>query len=136
MALEAASSVMTTIQPIERGAAARLLDRALMHGVTWIGGVKGATLLLSWVGTVIVARILSPADYGLVAMATVYLGLTTMITDFGLGSAIVALRDLSEGLAAQLHTVAALIGIAAFGVSCAVAVPLSRFFGAPALVPV
>jgi PST family polysaccharide transporter len=64
-------------------------------------------------------------------MATVYLGLTALVTEFGLGTAIVALRDLSEELLAQLHTVALLVGLAAFAVSCAVAYPLSRFFGAP-----
>ena len=119
-----------------RSETARVLDRSLVRGVSWTGGIKGVTLLLSWVSTIIVARILSPADYGLVAMATVYLGLTTMITDFGLGSAIVALPELNEEVAAQLHAVAALVGIGAFVVSCAVAVPLSRFFSAPALVPV
>ena len=91
----------------------RVLDRTLVRGVTWTGGIKGITLLLSWASTIIVARILSPADYGLVAMATVYIGLTTMITDFGLGSAIVALPDLSGELAAQLHAVATLVGIVA-----------------------
>ncbi|MGZ8829376.1 MAG: lipopolysaccharide biosynthesis protein [Thermoanaerobaculia bacterium] len=116
--------------------ATRVLDRTLLRGVTWTGGIKGVTLLLSWACTIIVARLLSPADYGLVAMATVYLGLTTMVTDFGLGTAIVALRDLNEELTAQLHAVTALVGIASFGISCLVAVPLSRFFGAPALVPV
>src|SRR5438128_8669978 len=85
----------------------RVLDRTLVRGVTWTGGIKGITLLLSWASTIIVARILSPADYGLVAMATVYIGLTTMITDFGLGSAIVALRHPGERRAAQLPNVVA-----------------------------
>lgn len=119
-----------------RTSATRELDRTLVRGVTWTGGIKGITLLLSWVSTIVVARLLSPADYGLVAMATVYLGLTTMVTDFGLGSAIVALRELNEEVTAQLHAVAALIGVAAFAISCIVALPLSRFFATPALIPV
>jgi len=112
------------------------LDRTLVRGVTWTGGVKLLTVLLGWTSTVIVAQILSPADYGLVTMATVFIGLTTMITDFGLGSAIVALRDLNVELASQLHAAAALFGVAAFAVSCIAAVPLSRFFGTSSLVPV
>jgi len=122
--------------PIAFDGGARALDRSLVRGVSWTAGVKGATLVLSWVSTVIVARILSPADYGLVAMATVYIGLTTMITDFGIGSAIIALRECSDDVASQLHVLSALIGIAGFGVSCAAAVPLSRFFKTPALVAV
>jgi len=117
-------------------AAARLLDRKLVRGVTWTGGIKGVTLFLSWISTIVVARLLSPDDYGIVAMATVYLGLTTMITDFGLGSAIVAMREVSEELTAQLHAVAAIIGVVAFLISCAVAIPISRFFGTAAVAPV
>lgn len=122
--------------PITLDSGATALDRSLVRGVSWTAGVKGATLLLSWVSTVIVARILSPADYGLVAMATVYIGLTTMVTDFGIGSAIIALRECSDELAAQLHVVSALIGLAGFAISCAAAIPLSKFFGSPALVSV
>jgi len=122
--------------PIALEGSARALDRSLVRGVSWTAGVKGATLLLSWVSTVIVARILSPADYGLVAMATVYIGLTTMITDFGIGSAIIALRECSDEVASQLHVLSAVIGLTGFAVSCAAAVPLSKFFRTPALVAV
>jgi O-antigen/teichoic acid export membrane protein len=116
--------------------AMRALDRTMLHGITWTGGIKVATLLLSWACTIILARILSPQDYGLVTMATVYVGLTSMVTDFGLGAAIVALPELSEELAAQLHSAASLLGGAAFVISCIAAVPVSRFFRAPALTPV
>ncbi|HEV8657044.1 MAG TPA: lipopolysaccharide biosynthesis protein, partial [Thermoanaerobaculia bacterium] len=113
--------------------ATHVLDRKLARGITWTGGIKGTTLVISWASFIIVARILSPGDYGLVAMATVYLGLTAMITDFGLGNAIVALRDLSPEVTAQLHTLALLVGGVAAAISCLVAVPLSRFYGAPGL---
>src|SRR2546428_8962077 len=99
MAHDTAAAVcpdMVAVQPIEPRVTTRVLDRTLIHGVTWTGGIKGVALLVSWATTIIVARILSPADYGLVAMATLYLGLTTMVTDFGLGAAMVALRDLSQ----------------------------------------
>jgi O-antigen/teichoic acid export membrane protein len=114
----------------------RRLDRKLVHGVSWSGGIKGITQLLSWASTIIVARLLSPQDVGLVAMATIYLGLTALVTEFGLGTAIIARRDLGDELLAQLHTVALLAGLLAFAVSCAVAYPLSRFFSAPELAPV
>src|SRR5688500_7634334 len=84
----------------------RRLDRRLLQGVSWSGGIKGLTQLLSWASTILVARLLSPEDFGLVAMATIYVGLTALVTEFGLGTAIVALRDLSEEHIAQLHTVA------------------------------
>jgi O-antigen/teichoic acid export membrane protein len=64
------------------------LDRSLVSGIAWTGGTKWATQILSWAATLVVARILSPADYGLMGMATVYLGLVLLINEFGLTTAI------------------------------------------------
>jgi PST family polysaccharide transporter len=127
---------MDAVQSAEPSRDIRRLDRKLVQGVSWSGGIKGLTQLLSWASTIFVARLLSPEDFGLVAMATLYLGLTALVTEFGLGAAIVALRDLSDELLAQLHAVALLVGLGAFAVSCAVAYPLSRFFSAPELAAV
>jgi len=113
-----------------------VLDRTIAHGVTWTAGIKAATVVVSWACTIMLARILDPQDYGIATMATVYVGLTSMVTDFGLGAAVIALPDLSEKLAAQLHTAACAVGGIAFAISCIAAVPVSRFFKTPNLVPV
>jgi O-antigen/teichoic acid export membrane protein len=111
----------------------RDLDRSLVRGVAWTGAVKWLSQVFTWVGTILVARLLTPEDYGLVGMATVYLGFTALLTEFGLGSAIVALRELGDHEIAQLNSVAVLIGAAAMLVSCGVAWPLAAFFRAPEL---
>lgn len=98
--------------------------------------MKWATQLVTWASTVVVARILTPEDYGLLAMSTVFLGLITMLSEFGFGSAIVVLRDLTDDQVAQLNTAALAFGLIGFGVGCAAAWPLSAFFDAPALVPI
>jgi O-antigen/teichoic acid export membrane protein len=103
------------------------------QAVAWTGGVKWLGQLLSWASTLIVARLLSPEDYGLVGMATVYLGIVTILSEFGLSTAIVANRDVTESELAQLNTLSLLIGVAAFGVSCLAAWPLGSFFGSPQL---
>ncbi len=89
--------------------------------------------MLSWAATVIVARLLSPEDYGLVGMASIYLGLVTMLSEFGLGATVMALRDLTDEQVAQLHGFAALFGLASFAVSCLMAWPLGAFFHSPEL---
>ena len=113
-----------------------VLDRTIAHGVTWTVGIKAATVVVSWACTITLARILNPQDYGIVTMATVYVGLTSMVTDFGLGAAVIALPELSEKLAAQLHTAACVVGGVAFTISCIAAVPVSRFFKTPGLASV
>ncbi|MGQ0766675.1 MAG: lipopolysaccharide biosynthesis protein [Gemmatimonadota bacterium] len=109
------------------------LDRSLARGVAWTATARWSAQLLTWASTIIVARILSLSDYGIVGLATAYLGLVTMLSEFGIGSAVVALRDLSREQLSQMNTVAVLFGVAGFVVSCALAPVLSWFFDEPSL---
>jgi O-antigen/teichoic acid export membrane protein len=113
-----------------------LLDRTLVHGLAWTGSVKWGSQLIAWFATLFVARTLMPADYGIFAMSAVYMGLITLLSEFGIGAAVVVLRDLSDELVAQTNTLSLMFGAAAFAVSCIVAVPLAWFFNTPALTAV
>src|SRR5580698_4108885 len=109
------------------------LDGSLVHGLVWTGGMRWASQLVTWASTLIVARLLMPEDYGIVGMATVYLGLITLLTEFGVGTAVVTLRELSPDQLAQLNGLAVLLGFTGFALSCVVAFPLGTFFASPRL---
>jgi len=66
-------------------------------------------------------------------MATVYLGLITIFSEFGFGSALITLRNLSNDDVPRINTLSVISGISGFIVSCAVAKPLGWFFRAPEL---
>ncbi len=92
--------------------------------------------MLSWVATLATARLLAPADYGIFGMATVYLSLMTMLSEFGLGSAVVNLRQMTTTQLEELNGLAALLGAGAYALTLALAWPLSLFFRYPELFPV
>jgi PST family polysaccharide transporter len=62
-----------------------------------------------------------------------YLGLVKLISEFGLGAAVLVLRDLTEREIQQLNSFSVIFGLLGFAASAAVAVPLGVFFHAPAL---
>src|SRR2546425_994592 len=109
------------------------LDRSLVHGLAWTGAAKWSVQALSWASTLVVARLLTPEDYGLVGMAALYLGLVTLLSEFGLGVAVLNLRNLSTEQVAQLNGLSLGLGLAGAIVSCVAAVPLGQFFRAPQL---
>jgi len=109
------------------------LDVSLVRGIAWTGAAKWSSQLLAWASTLVVARILTPNDYGLVSLATVYLGILALMSEFGLGSAVITLHDLTEQQIAQLNGLSVCLGLVGFAISCAAAVPLGRFFGSPDL---
>ncbi len=111
-------------------------DRTLVRAVAWTGAGRWATQLLTWGSTIVVARILAPSDYGLFGMATIYLGLVALISEFGFGQAVITLREMSAKQIAQLNSLSIAAGALLLGISCAVAGPLGRFFHSPKLPPV
>ena len=108
-------------------------DRALASGLRWSAATKWSGQVVTWASTLIVARLLAPTDYGLVAMGGVLFGLIQILNDFGLGSAIVRHRELTQHQIAQLGGLCALIGVAGFAVTAAAAGPLAVFFSQPEL---
>jgi teichuronic acid exporter len=72
------------------------LDRGLVRGLAWSGTAKWGGQLITWGSTLIIARLLAPQDYGIVGMALVFAGFLEILTDAGLGSAIVQARALSK----------------------------------------
>jgi len=109
------------------------LDNSLAHGIAWTGGVKWVGQIFSWACTLLVARLLAPADYGIVGMATLFLGFVAIINELGLGLAIMKHRDLTEDQIAQINAVALILGSLSCGISAVAAIPVSMFFGLPQL---
>lgn len=111
----------------------RSLDKAIVGGMAWTAAAKWSGQVVQWGTTLVVARLLTPADYGLVGMAAVLLGLITLFSEFGLGTAVVTFHDLEARQRAELHTVAVMLGVLGFLVSCGLAMPMGLFFRAPRL---
>ncbi len=132
-ATEASKIAALRLPPVEPVTNPNNLDSVLVGGVAWTAAVKWATQAITWGTTVIVARLLAPADYGLVGMAAIYINLFTLFSEFGIGTAVVTLQNLSEEQIGQLNSVAFLFGVFGAAVSAAAAVPLGWFFHAPKL---
>ncbi len=108
-------------------------DKSFVRSVFWTGVAKAGSQLLGWISTFIVARLLTPEDYGLLGMATVFLGVVTLVSESGIGITILTLRDLDREQVAQFNTVAVFLGVAGFLVCAAAAIPLGWFFDSDAL---
>lgn len=78
-----------------RPALAPLRDR-IGRSVSWVVWSRGVMQLLSFLSTLVVVRLLSPADYGLMALTTIWTGTVNLVAELGLGAAIVQFRDLRE----------------------------------------
>lgn len=65
------------------------IGKKVFKGASWLAMFKLISQLFSWGVTILVARILVPEDYGLMAMATIITGYAEMFAELGLGAAII-----------------------------------------------
>lgn len=107
------------------------LDRLLVKGMLWTGGIKWVSQAVAWVTTIMTARLLKPEDYGIVGMAGVFIGLLGLMNEFGIGITVVSLRDLSDRFLAQLNSFSVIISLIGIGLSAALALPIGAFYVSP-----
>ncbi len=81
----------------------------------------------------VLARLLSPADFGLVGLATVFVGLAALLAQFGISVAIVRQPELTERHIRAAHTLALVLGLAVSLLLAAGAPLLAQSFMNPGL---
>jgi PST family polysaccharide transporter len=75
------------------GQRAKPLAARIARGAGWIVAGRLAAGLLGFANMIVVARLLAPEDFGLVAMGLAAMQLLTNITDIGVGQAVIKFRD-------------------------------------------
>lgn len=83
--------------------------------------------------TVILARLLTPRDYGLIGMVTVVTGFLAMFKDIGLSQATVQRAELSHEQTSNLFWINVAVSAAIMLVTVAIAPAIARFYGEPRL---
>jgi O-antigen/teichoic acid export membrane protein len=91
------------------------------------GGAMGK--LISLATTLVLARILSPADYGLMALAMVVIGFVGFFNEVGIGSAIVQKDELEQDEVNGCFAIAVLISLVLCGATALASPIVALFFG-------
>lgn len=112
------------------------MRRKTLRGAVAALTSQGFRQAVSMAGTMIVARHVTPADYGLIAMVTAPLALPEMLREFGLMNVCVQAPDLDHDKVNTLFWVNATAGLLMAVLALAVAPSLARFYGAPAIVEI
>ncbi len=109
-----------------------LKGRSVRGGLLTLGS-QGTTFLIQTVSTVILARLLTPADFGLVAMITAITGLAQAFADLGLSEATIQCEEISQGQISNLFWINVSIGLALTLITAALAPVFVWFYREPML---
>ncbi|CAD0320669.1 MULTISPECIES: lipopolysaccharide biosynthesis protein [Xanthomonas] len=100
--------------------------------VTMIG--QSAKMVVQFGGIILLARLLTPYDYGLMAMVTAIVGAAEILRDFGLSAAAVQAKHVSREQRDNLFWINSGIGLSLSVVVYASAHLIANFYKEPALV--
>jgi PST family polysaccharide transporter len=113
-----------------------MADGKSFLGAVAMSSATVAKLAIQLLVLPILARTLSPADYGLVGVAMPIILLANLLCDGGLGSALSREMSVSRELESAIFWLATGLSIAIGAGICAAAIPLGHVFHQPALPPV
>lgn len=112
------------------------LGRATLRALSSNAAGAATKAVVQLAYTVILARLLGPAPFGLVAAAWVILGFAQLVATFGFGAALIQKKEISNDEVRYAFTMQTLLGIVATVALIFLAEPIAGAFKSPELVAV
>lgn len=103
-------------------------------GLFWSAVERIIQIAAQFITTIILARMLSPSDFGLIGMLALFMAISQSIIDSGFGSALIQKQDVSQIDYSTVFYINLLFGFALFLGLYFSAPLLSKFFNQPVLV--
>lgn len=104
-------------------------------GVRWTSVSSAAVALCDVTRAVILARFLSPGDFGLMSLAAIAVGFAQMYMDLGIGAAVIHRQDTTRDQLSSLYWLNLLFGAALFGCVSLAAPLVPALFQEPRVLP-
>lgn len=108
----------------------------MLKGMFWITIDKYSGLGLSIIISMVLARLLTPDEFGLVTLASVLLTFIVLLSNMGLGPAIIQAQNLTQKDINAFFTFSVTVGLVLSCVYFCLSWPIARFYNNDELVPV
>ena len=89
-------SLIEQPDPLSRSGPPESMKRTLAAGAGWMAGLQLASKVIEVGFIAVLARLLAPSDFGVIAGATIFIQFTAMLVEIGIGATIVQLPDLDR----------------------------------------
>jgi len=107
------------------------LSGDLKRGSAWMIAMRWVTRLIGFVSTLLLARLLDPSDFGIVAMASIVIGLTDAISALGVDMALIQNTNATKSDFDTAWTVRVIQGVIVGTVLIAAAPLAATYFNEP-----
>ena len=104
------------------------LRRKVVSGFAWQGATKLFVQAATWGSTIVVARILVPADYGILAVSGVFTGLLAMLVEMGLSYGLIQKQNVTRQQEDGVFYISLCTGLLLYGLLFLSAPAIARFY--------
>ena len=112
------------------------LKSKFVRGTLWTLLEKFSLQFVGFGVSMILSRLLTPGDYGTVALLSVFMSVAGSLTDFGFGSALVQKKDATELDFNSVFYISIFLSSVAYGVLFLAAPFIAEFYARPELCPI
>ena len=128
----------TKPKPIEETSAdpSGHLARQTVSGLGWTLGAQFLRQGSQFLIAVFLARLLTPREFGLVAMVTVFSGFASLFNDLGFGPALIQRQVIEERHYCSVFWLNVLFGIILAGILAGASPLIAKFYREPRLIPI
>ncbi len=109
------------------------IGKRVVSSLKWLAIAKLLGQVITWCITILVIRLLTPADYGLMSQSMVIIGFLALINEMGMGAALIQRKEIDKLVSSQVFGLALLVNITVFLVVCLCAPLIAMFFREPQL---
>ncbi len=119
----------------ERGYSAAGYSKAAKIGAVWSFAQKAVSQSSDLLASIALSRLLTPTDFGIAAATGFFLRFANKIANFGLGGALLRLKEMRPEHVSSVFVVNLIVGIASWLCLTLSASSLASFFRAPEVAP-
>ncbi|MDJ0674819.1 MAG: MOP flippase family protein [Calothrix sp. MO_167.B42] len=112
------------------------LKKQATSGIKWSSISQVGRQVMQFVTTAILARLLSPADFGLLGMATIVIGFVGLFKDLGTSAAVIQIKNLSDSLVHSIFWINVAFGILGTIILFITSPLVANFYEEPKIAPV
>ena len=105
----------------------------ISHSVLWLVWGKTGIQIVSLLSTLLIARILDPSDFGVMALAGIWVSIIIALSELGLGAAIIQFPDLKKEELNACFWLTLFLSLLCYGVLYSLAPLLGDWFNSPRL---
>jgi O-antigen/teichoic acid export membrane protein len=106
----------------------RTLKEKVASGFAWESITKLIIQTSSWASTIVVARLLDPADYGIVAISGLFTGILLVLTEMGLTAGLINQKEVTKQQLDSIFWLSIFLSIVFYAALYFLAAPIEHYY--------